>query len=77
MDLIFKHTSTLGTRETIHDRYYLERKIETINTDFGRVRLKKSSGYDTNRTKYEYEDIAKIAIDNNMSLQEIKEKLKK
>lgn len=69
--MIFKHTTTLGVRETISRRYTLFRSIETVSTDFGEVRKKASSGYGATKEKYEYEDIAQIARKQNMSLADV------
>jgi len=69
---IFTYTSTIGIRETICNRYILDRSIEEVDTRFGKVRKKVASGYGVDRYKYEYEDIASIARKNNMSIREVK-----
>ena len=66
--LIFKHTTTIGIRENICNRYILNRSIEEINTEYGTVKVKKSWGYNVTREKYEYDDLAQIAQSNNLSL---------
>ena len=38
--LLFLHTTTIGVRETRHDRYILRREEETMQTPFGPVRGK-------------------------------------
>ncbi|MDO4466071.1 MAG: nickel pincer cofactor biosynthesis protein LarC [Bacillota bacterium] len=73
---IFKNTSTIGIREEAFKRYTLERKVETVNTTFGPVRNKKVSGYGISRSKFEYEDLEKIAKEKNVSIQEVRELLK-
>ena len=73
--LIFKHTTTLGIKRIDVDRYTLDRTIEEVNTPVGLIRKKVSSGYDTLTTKYEYEDLIKIADRNNISLKELRSKL--
>ena len=75
LNTIFKHTTTLGVRENISRRYFLDRKIETLQTEFGPVRVKVSQGYGVKRQKYEYEDLAKIARETGMSIEEITERL--
>lgn len=70
--LIYKYTTTIGVRETVTRRYILDRTVETINTSYGKVRVKKSSGYGVERTKYEYEDIAEIAREQGISLDDVK-----
>ena len=69
--LIFQHTTTLGVRETFCNRHTLQRKVETVDTSYGTVRRKISSGYGVRRCKYEYEDLARIAIEKDLSLQEV------
>ncbi len=51
-------------------RYTLERHTETIDTPYGPVRCKISEGYGTERRKYEYEDLARIAEERKISLAE-------
>ena len=75
LQTIFKHTTTLGIRENISRRYFLDRHIETLKTEFGDVRIKVSQGYGVTRRKFEYEDLAKIARDTGMSIEEITERL--
>ena len=70
--LIYKYTTTIGVRETVTRRYILDRTVETINTSYGKVRVKKSSGYGVERIKYEYEDIAEIAREQGISLDDVK-----
>ncbi len=70
-ELIFKHTTTIGIRETLHNRYILNRDEKVIETKFGPVRVKEVTGYGVNRKKYEYEDIARIARDMKMSYQDV------
>ena len=49
--LIFKHTTTLGIRENISNRYILKREITEQKTQFGNVRIKRSEGYGVVREK--------------------------
>ena len=71
--LIFKHTTTIGIREAVENRYVLDRKIEETDTPFGKVRRKISSGYGVKRVKYEYEDLSRIADERAISLEEVRE----
>ena len=71
LQAIFKHTTTLGVRENISRRYFLDRKIETLQTEFGPVRVKIAQGYGVKRQKYEYEDLAKIARETGKSIEEV------
>lgn len=67
--LLFQHTTTLGVRETNMRRYVLNRMMETIQTPYGEVRRKVSTGYGTKKSKYEYEDLARIAKEQGISLE--------
>lgn len=74
LSLIFKYTTTLGIREYTPNRYTLTRREITLKTQFGNVRGKKSEGYGTTTVKAEYEDLARIARENNISIKEIEVK---
>ena len=69
--LIFLHTTTLGVRENLSRRYTLCRSVEQVETSFGSVRVKRAEGYGTVREKYEYDDLAGIARETGLSLDEI------
>ena len=64
---IFKYTTTIGIRKSTCDRYILDRKEVTRRTKYGDVRVKESSGYGIVRTKPEYEDIVRLAEENDVS----------
>ena len=68
--LLFTHTSTIGIREVLSERYVLDRKTKTIETSMGPVRKKISTGYGVTRMKYEHDDLARIAKEQNISLSE-------
>ena len=72
----FRHTTTIGLREVRLDRYVLQRTEETISTPAGEIRRKKVSGYGTERSKWEYEDLAAAARARGLSLGEIEEEIK-
>ena len=74
--LIFRHTTTLGIRENLQNRYTLERRTQTVSTPCGAVRQKISSGYGVQRQKAEYEDIAAIAREQGLSIAQVREMLK-
>lgn len=68
ISLIFKNTTTLGMRETVSRRHILDREQQIMQTAYGPVRIKTAKGYGVRKAKPEYEDIAKIARENNISL---------
>lgn len=65
---IFKNTSTLGVRESECRRHVLERRFVKYDTPYGEVRSKISEGYGVKREKLEYEDLAKIARENDTGI---------
>lgn len=73
--LIFRHTTTIGIRENISRRYTLGRFEEKVQTPYGEVRKKVSTGYGVTREKYEYEDLARIAREQGISIREVQEEL--
>ena len=73
--LIFLHTTTIGVREITTRRSVLVRRVEERETAFGPVRVKLSSGCGVQREKFEYEDVARIARAEGLSLAEIRRQL--
>ena len=71
-ELMLKHTTTLGVRRLDMKRYNLKRNIEKMKTSLGDVRVKRSEGYGVSRIKIEYDDLARIAAEKGMSLEEVK-----
>ncbi|MCR4897157.1 MAG: nickel pincer cofactor biosynthesis protein LarC [Lachnospiraceae bacterium] len=71
--LIYRYTTTIGVRETVMKRYILEREMDHVHTTCGDVRVKTSTGYGVKRRKYEYEDLARIAREQGISLEEARE----
>jgi len=66
LPLIFKHTSTLGVRETVTRRRILDRETKQI----GGMRVKTAFGFGVTKSKPEYEDAAKSAREKGISLRE-------
>ena len=75
--LMLRHTTTLGVRETTCARYTMSRRIRRQETPLGVVRVKESEGFGVRRSKYEYEDLAAIARERGMSIQQVLEELSK
>jgi uncharacterized protein (TIGR00299 family) protein len=74
--IMFKYTTTIGVRQYNCDRYILSRKTENIQTDYGNVRVKKTSGYGVEREKMEYDDLSNIANKRQKSVFEVKHDIK-
>lgn len=70
--LIFRHTSTIGIREHYCNRYTLNRRIDTIHSSLGEVRVKFSEGYGVKRCKAEYDDVSRIAEEKGISFDNAK-----
>lgn len=70
VELLFRHTTTLGIREHVSRRFTLKREIVEQTTPYGTVHKKLSSGYGITRGKLEYEDLARIAREYGVSLAE-------
>ncbi len=70
LGLIFRHTTTIGVRECPMRRFVLGRTMETRYTPYGEVRVKRTSGYGVTREKAEYDDLARIAREQEISLSE-------
>ena len=72
---IMKHTTTLGIRRQRMDRYVLQRSVETVETKYGPVRVKKASGMGVERSKPEYDDLADLAVKQGISMEEIRKRI--
>ena len=70
---MFKYTTTIGIRETVTHRFILDRSMVTVNTPYGPVRCKISSGYGVKRHKFEFDDLAKLAAESGKTLDEIRQ----
>ena len=68
---IFRHTSTLGVRVSVCDRYTLSRRQYAVQTPDGEIRVKESSGWGVLRRKAEFEDLSRIARQTGKSIAEV------
>ena len=69
--LVFKHTTTLGVRKYTPARYTLEREFIA---DSG-VQIKHSEGYGTQKEKIEFDNIKKLAVENDISVFEARKRI--
>jgi len=74
--LMFKHTSTLGIREYIVNRYTLQRTQSIVQTKYGEIHLKSASGFGVKKSKPEYDDIAAIAREHGAALGDVLREIK-
>jgi uncharacterized protein (TIGR00299 family) protein len=63
--LIFKHTTTIGMREYKTKRRVLKR---TTRAEKNGVNVKTSEGFGTKKSKPEFDDLTRIAIENEISV---------
>jgi len=73
--LLFRHTTTLGVRESICKRHILERSQRMIETGDGPVRVKTAQGWGVTREKLEYEDVVALAREHDVSVQEMERRI--
>ncbi len=71
-EIILKETTSIGLRFYTADRKTLQREITSVDTKYGRVRVKKSRlGKEIQKASPEYEDCRKIAKKFNIPLLEV------
>lgn len=75
LSCMFRHTTSLGIREYTCSRYTLSREFAAKETPYGTVQMKYSSGYGATHEKPEYEDLKKIAEEQDLSLREVRDLL--
>lgn len=69
---IFKHTTTIGVRETLCNRYVLDRTETVQHTQYGDVRVKQIRGYGVERSKPEFDDLARLTQKHGFAIDKIK-----
>jgi hypothetical protein len=70
--LIFQHTTTRGIRYHYFSRAKMNTHFEEISTPYGPVRRKINEAYGICKSKYEYEDLRRIAAEQGMSIAEVR-----
>lgn len=71
-EVMMKHTTTLGIRRADMSRYVLRRGEEKAETPYGEVRIKRAAGMGVERVKPEFEDLATLAREKGLALDEIR-----
>lgn len=79
-DVLFKHTSTLGVRRCTWQRTTLQREVRTVDTPLGPVRQKIAHATGNacgtvERTKWEHDDLARLAREHGLSIGEVRRRL--
>ena len=75
-ELFFRYTTTVGIRFRPWERTVLRRETVIRQTLWGPVRVKRCSGYGCEKEKAEYDDLARIAREQGLSIEQVKEQLK-
>jgi len=75
-NLILRHTTTLGVRISEYRRIVLDRSQSIKETPYGPVRIKIATGNGIEKSKPEYDDVAKIAGDNDMTISDVMDLIK-
>ncbi|MCL6612582.1 MAG: nickel pincer cofactor biosynthesis protein LarC [Peptococcaceae bacterium] len=75
LQILFNETTTLGVRFGEERRAVLERRVEEVDSPYGRVRMKMAleSGGRILKAAPEYEDCRKIALEKGVPLREVYE----
>jgi uncharacterized protein (TIGR00299 family) protein len=68
---ILKHTTTRGVRISICSRMILDYRTETVETKFGNIDIKVSSGYGISKAKPEYESVSAAAKKHSATFTEV------
>lgn len=71
--LLFKYTTTKGVRHTILKRAVMTRNFKKVTVLGDQVRIKIASYDDISKLTPEYDDCKRIAINNNLSLEQVME----
>ena len=76
--IIFRETTTLGIRERTQSRSILQREIESVETEYGTIRLKIARDFGEDPQIFniqpEYEDCATLARQHNVTWREVSQK---
>ena len=75
--LVLTHTTTLGIRTQRFNRIIMERKVETVKTQYGDIRVKKAESFGINKVKPEYDDVLAAAKQHNVPFQTVFEEAKR
>lgn len=69
--LILRHTTSLGVRIAEFRRSVLERSQSLVDTAYGPIRVKTATANGISKSKAEFDDVARIARENNLTLSEV------
>ena len=70
-ELMLRHTTTLGIRIQTMRRCALDREAVALDTPWGPVRGKRAFGCGVDRAKPEFDDVARLARERGLSVEEV------
>ena len=73
--LMLKHTTTIGIREYRCQRYTMDRRFEQRKTPWGDVNVKVCEDNGVKKIKAEFEDLARIARKEDLSIFDVKKEI--
>jgi len=73
--LVLRHTTTLGVRTRLWKRHTMERTSQITRSELGQYRIKTAEGFGETKSKIEYEDLAELAREHNLTIAEVRKKL--
>jgi len=74
--LILTHTTSLGVRTQRFNRITMERRLETVKTKYGDIRVKRAEGFGITKAKPEYDDVLTAAKKFNIPFDTIVAEIK-
>lgn len=75
LDIVFKHTTTIGIRKYSVEREILDRKVVDFKSSFGYVKLKIVSYKDNKYIYPEYETIKNLEVIKDISITDLYRKV--
>jgi hypothetical protein len=75
--LMLLHTTTIGVRQKEVIRSILDRQEHILSTSIGEVKVKKCQGYGIKKSKPEFEDLQKIALEKQLPLSQVRKIIQK
>lgn len=69
--LIFSETTTRGMRFNLMQRCIMDYEISEIETEYGKIRIKKNTGFGITKAKPEYDDIKSAAKRHNIPFEKV------
>jgi len=75
--LIIKHTTTLGVRTIKYQRTKMKRTVETVNTEYGEIRIKIAEGFGIKKQKPEYDDVLEASKKHGVPFHRVYEAVNK